>query len=243
MFQTRLLPDTTDLLALQRLAPERYPLLMESTASGTAQGRWDLLLMGNGESLALHADGVVRDHGGAVHAGYFLDVLDAHWQTLRLPREETGLPFRGGWALMLDYELAGQIETVLQLPARADGLPSALALRCPAAVLHDRVLGQFHAVCETDHAAQLDTLLQDLDATATLPPLPQWQPPAQMEEDAPTRFTDGGQFGLGAEVAVTAGAVRAAARGQPGALRRPVHRAGQGRGELLAGAPGLGAWR
>lgn len=191
MFQTRLLPDTTDLLALQRLAPERYPLLMESTASGTAQGRWDLLLMGNGESLALHADGVVRDHNGAVHAGSFLDVLDAHWQSLRLPREETGLPFRGGWALMLDYELAGQIETVLHLPARADGLPSALALRCPAAVLHDRVLGQFHAVCETDHAAQLDTLLQDLAATATLPPLPQWQPPAQMEEDAPTRFTDG----------------------------------------------------
>jgi anthranilate synthase component 1 len=108
-----------------------------------------------------------------------------------LPREETGLPFRGGWALMLDYELAGQIETVLHLPARADGLPSALALRCPAAVLHDRVLGQFHAVCETDHADQLDTLLQDLAATATLPPLPQWQPPAQMEEDAPTRFTDG----------------------------------------------------
>jgi anthranilate synthase component 1 len=191
MFQTRLLPDTTDLLALQRLAPERYPLLMESTASGTAQGRWDLLLMGNGESLALHADGVVRDHHGAAHAAAFLDVLDAHWQSLRLPREETGLPFRGGWALMLDYELAGQIETVLSLPARADGLPGALALRCPAAVLHDRVLGQFHAVCETDHADQLDTLLLDLEATATLPPLPQWQPPARMEEDAPTRFTDG----------------------------------------------------
>jgi anthranilate synthase component 1 len=191
MFQTRLLPDSTDLLALQRLAPQRYPLLMESTASGTAQGRWDLLLMGNGESLALHADGVVRDHAGGAHDGSFLDALDAHWQALRLPREETGLPFRGGWALMLDYELAGQIETVLALPARADGLPSALALRCPAAVLHDRVLGQFHAVCETDHAALRDTLLEDLQATATLPPLPQWQPPAQMDEDAPTRFTDG----------------------------------------------------
>jgi anthranilate synthase component 1 len=46
-------------------------------------------------------------------------------------------------------------------------------------------------VCETDHAALLDTLLEDLHATATLPPLPQWHPPAQMDEDAPTRFTDG----------------------------------------------------
>ncbi|MFN4161983.1 MAG: chorismate-binding protein, partial [Stenotrophomonas sp.] len=185
------LPATTDLLALQRVAPQRYPLLMESTASGTAQGRWDLLLMGNGEALALHADGVVRDAEGQAQSGRFLDVLDAHWAALRLPREETLLPFRGGWALMLDYELAGQIETVLQLPARADGLPSALALRCPAAVLHDRVLGQYHAVCEPDHDALLQTLLADLQASAALPSLPAWQPPADMHEDAPTRFTDG----------------------------------------------------
>ncbi|MBU2049192.1 MAG: aminodeoxychorismate synthase, component I, partial [Gammaproteobacteria bacterium] len=177
MFQTLPLPATTDLLALQRLAPQRYPLLMESTASGTAQGRWDLLLMGNGESLALQADGVVRDAEGVAHDGRFLDVLDAHWAALRLPREETTLPFRGGWALMLDYELAGQIEDVLALPSRADGLPSALALRCPAAVLHDRVLGQFHAVCETGQAALLQTLQDDLAAAAALAPLPAWQPP------------------------------------------------------------------
>ncbi|MEN5038742.1 aminodeoxychorismate synthase component I [Stenotrophomonas sp. TWI1149] len=191
MFQTLPLPATTDLLALQRLAPQRYPLLMESTASGTAQGRWDLLLMGNGEALALHADGVVRDADGVAHDGRFLDVLDAHWAALRLPREETTLPFRGGWALMLDYELAGQIEDVLALPARADGLPAALALRCPAAVLHDRVLGQFHAVCETGQAALLQTLQDDLAAAATLAPLPTWQPPVAIGEDAPQRFTDG----------------------------------------------------
>ncbi|RRU08819.1 aminodeoxychorismate synthase, component I, partial [Stenotrophomonas sp. 278] len=123
MFQTRPLPATTDLPSLQRVAPHRYPLLMESTASGTAQGRWDLLLMASGPTLALHNDGVVRDETGTVHEGTFLQVLDAHWQAARLPREETGLPFRGGWALMLDYELAGQIETVLALPTRADGLP------------------------------------------------------------------------------------------------------------------------
>lgn len=40
MLLTHPLPATTDLLALQRVAPSRYPLLMESTASGTAQGRW-----------------------------------------------------------------------------------------------------------------------------------------------------------------------------------------------------------
>ncbi|WP_411850095.1 aminodeoxychorismate synthase component I [Stenotrophomonas sp. LGBM10] len=191
MLQIQPLPATTDLLALQRVAPSRYPLLMESTASGTAQGRWDLLLMANGQSLALHADGVVRDAEGMAQAGSFLEALDAHWAALRLPREDTLLPFRGGWALMLDYELAGQIETVLRLPARADGLPSALALRCPAAVLHDRVLGQYHALCETDHAALLSTLLADVQASTTLAPLPAWQPPADVAEDAPERFTDG----------------------------------------------------
>ena len=191
MLLTHPLPATTDLLGLQRLAPQRYPLLMESTASGTAQGRWDLLLMGNGESLALHADGVVRDAVGGVHDGRFLDVLDAHWAALRLPRADTTLPFRGGWALMLDYELAGQIETVLALPARADGLPSALALRCPAAVLHDRVLGQYHAVCESGHEKLLATLLDDLAASAALPPLGRWQAPAGIGEDAPERFTEG----------------------------------------------------
>ncbi|WP_312710116.1 aminodeoxychorismate synthase component I [Stenotrophomonas sp.] len=191
MLQIQPLPATTDLLALQRVDPSRYPLLMESTASGTAQGRWDLLLMANGQALALHADGVVRDADGTAHAGSFLEALDAHWAALLLPREETMLPFRGGWALMLDYELAGQIETVLQVPARADGLPSALALRCPAAVLHDRVLGQYHAICETDHAGLLPTLLADVQASTTLAPLPAWQPPADVTEDAPQRFTDG----------------------------------------------------
>ncbi len=191
MFQTRPLPATTDLPALQRVAPQRYPLLMESTASNSAQGRWDLLLMASGPSLALQADGVVRDHHGNAHAGTFLEVLDRHWQAARLPREETGLPFRGGWALMLDYELAGQIETVLALHARVDGLPSALALRCPAAVLHDRVLGEYHAVCETGCEALLDVLQADLDAAAMQAPLPAWQPPVQMDEDAPARFTDG----------------------------------------------------
>ncbi|MCW4453532.1 aminodeoxychorismate synthase component I [Flavobacterium sp. MXW15] len=185
------LPATVDLLAVQRHAPQRYPLLMESTASGTAQGRWDLLLMGNGESLALEADGRVRDAGGQVQEGDFLAALDAHWQAERLPRDAAGLPFRGGWALLLDYELAAQIEPVLQLPRRDDGLPAALALRCPAAILRDRVGGQCLAVCESAQAPLLQTLLDDIDAANAAPALPGWQAPLRLEEDAPQRFTAG----------------------------------------------------
>jgi anthranilate synthase component 1 len=48
MLVTRPLTPGIDLLALHRLAPARYPLLLESSAAGTAQGRGDLLLATSG---------------------------------------------------------------------------------------------------------------------------------------------------------------------------------------------------
>ncbi len=185
------LPAGVDLLALQRAAPQRYPLLMESTASGTAQGRWDLLLMADGQGISLSPDGTVRDLHGKAQAGDFLAALDAQWQALRTPRGDATLPFRGGWALLLDYELAGQIEPVLQLPVREDGLPVALALRCPAAILRDRSSGQCHAICEDGRQELLRLLHEDLARLPAQEPLPAWQPPMQCREDAPQRFTGG----------------------------------------------------
>jgi hypothetical protein len=52
MLVTRAIAPDVDFLAMHRLAPARYPLLLESAAHGTAQGRWDLLLAHAGESLA-----------------------------------------------------------------------------------------------------------------------------------------------------------------------------------------------
>ena len=122
MLRSHPLPADTDLLALHRLAPARYPLLLESVASGTAQGRWDLLLASDGSGLALDADGVLRDLDGVVLPGGFLEALDAQWRQLRLPLDAASpWPFRGGWALLLDYELAAQVEPVLELPRRPAG--------------------------------------------------------------------------------------------------------------------------
>ena len=70
------LPHPIDLLALQQRDPARFPLLMESTASGTAQGRWSLLLAAQGDTLQLDADGQVRDQHGAVQPGSFLQAQD-----------------------------------------------------------------------------------------------------------------------------------------------------------------------
>src|SRR5688500_8326739 len=116
MLVTRAIAPDVDLLALHRLAPARYPLLLESAAHGTAQGRWDLLLVHAGDSLTLDADGVVHDERGDPVSGDFLSALDDAWRAQRVPRDEPRWPFRGGWALLLGYELAAQIEPVLRLP-------------------------------------------------------------------------------------------------------------------------------
>jgi anthranilate synthase component 1 len=190
---TRTLDTAGDLLALQRLAPSRYPLLLESSASGSAQGRWDLLLAASGESLALSVDGALLRDGAHRGRGDFLDALDADWRALRTPREEPRWPFRGGWALFLAYELAAQVEPVLRLPPAPGALPVALALRCPAAVLRDRASGDCVAIAEPGHEALLARIGADVEAARALPPLPPWTAPAQVDEDAPARFTDGVQ--------------------------------------------------
>jgi anthranilate synthase component 1 len=191
MLVTRALDASLDLLALHRQAPARWPVLLESSAHGTAQGRWDLLLATDGTSFRLDADRLVRDEDDRVHAGGFLDVLDRAFAALKLPREEPRWPFRGGWAVFLGYELAGEVEPGLQLPAAIGALPIACALRCPAAVLRDHTTGECVAIAEAGHADWLDRIDADIAASRSLAPLPEWRAPASLEEDAPQQFTDG----------------------------------------------------
>ena len=191
MLLTRPLNADLDLLDLQRLAPLRYPLLLESSAAGTAQGRWDLLLAATGEALALHADGITRRADGTPIDGAFLDALDDAWHAFHVARDEPRWPFHGGWALFLGYELAAQIEPVLRLPAASGALPVALAVRCPAAVLRDRVTGECVVVCEPAHEALLARIGDDVNVARRLPSLADWAAPTTVEEDPPVAFTDG----------------------------------------------------
>lgn len=188
---TRALPASLDLLDLHRHAPTRYAMLLESSAAGTAQGRWDLLLVGDGTGLTLEADGRTRDEHGVPVPGSFLAALDRAWQAERCARDEPRWPFRGGWALLLGYELSAQVEPVLHLPVATGTLPVALALRCPAAVLRDHATGECIALAEPGHEALLDSIMADAAATAHLPRLPAWQPPTRIDEDPPRRYTDG----------------------------------------------------
>ena len=199
MMRTCAIAPDLDLLDLHRLDPARYPVLLESTAAG-AHGQRDLLLAHAGEGFVLHRDGVVRTLSGDVIEGQFLDVLDVHWRAARtgqqgatvpLPLAPTASLFGGGWALMLGYELAQQVEPVLQLPQADGGLPIAVALRCPAALLRDRASGECVAVAEAGAGAWLQRIAEDAERARALPPLPDWSPPARIDEDAPQRYLDG----------------------------------------------------
>jgi 4-amino-4-deoxychorismate synthase (2-amino-4-deoxychorismate-forming) component I len=193
VIESRALPPDTDLLALHRLAPARYPMLLESVASGTAQGRWDLLLAANGSGLRLDQQGRTSRLDGYVLDGDFLAALDDDWRADRVPREEPRWPFRGGWALLLGYELAGQVEPVLALPKGNDAVPVALALRCPAAVLRDRASGECVALAETGATALLDLIAADATASRERPAMPAWRDPGEIAEDEPRRFLEGVQ--------------------------------------------------
>ena len=114
----RELAGAPELLSLQRVDRARYPLLLESVAGGNALSRWDLLFASNGSGLRLDADGITRRLSGAPVQGDFLDALDDEWLAAASASKDPSLPFRGGWALYLGYELAAQVESVLVLPAR-----------------------------------------------------------------------------------------------------------------------------
>ena len=132
-------PAGIDLLALHRLAPARYPAAARiQRRAAPRRGAGTCCSRPTANRWRWIADGVTRDAGRQRVDGDFLAALDrALAARSASPRDEPRWPFRGGWALFLGYELAAQVEPVLRLPPAPGGLPVALALRCPAAVLRD----------------------------------------------------------------------------------------------------------
>lgn len=188
---TRELSSRHDLLALAALQPERYPCLLQSVATGD-RAVWDVLPAFPQDSLRLDRAGDVVDAHGRAAGNDFLAALDVQWraQPATPDAADAALPFRGGWALFLSYEIAASIEPVLQLSDAPDAaLPRAIALRCPVGVLVDHRRGCTVLVAEPGYAHLLDIVERDL-ARACAP-----QPTALalsfIEEDAPQDFLDG----------------------------------------------------
>lgn len=173
----RALPATVDLLALHRRFPSRYPFLLQSVAAHPQAGRYDLLFAS--PEAAIEA---------RVGDGDFFARLDQ--AAAALPRVASGdLPFAGGWFLLLGYEAARWAEPRLRLPPSPHGLPDALAVRCTAAVVVDRLRGTAVAISETS-AAVLDQIEQDCAGPKPAAPAVR-QAPIEIREDDERRFLAG----------------------------------------------------
>jgi anthranilate synthase component 1 len=127
-----------DLVSVVAAHPARYRFLLESTASGPL-GTHSILLRSGDAYLERDSKGKVRARGVTLETrpgDGFLDQLKTWY---RSEYEQDGpypdFPFAGGWFVYLSYELAGEIEPVLDLPASDDGLPTALAVRCEGAII------------------------------------------------------------------------------------------------------------
>ena len=178
-----------DLLDLQRLNADRYPFLLESAGGSSPLARYDILFACPGEALTLHADGRVTADDCELPRQDFLNALDARFNAERQTQPAPGeLPFGGGWFLFLGYELVGQIEPRLCLPASSPELPRALAVRISCAVIRDHARHCLWLVTDGQDPACLDVIREDLEAVAAAPPpLPL---EVEIEEEDSRRYLD-----------------------------------------------------
>lgn len=171
-----------DLLALQQRFPDTFPYLLASTAHSLddlkRNSRYDILMAHPGERLwldhrfELHADFSIEGHD-------FLNNLDEWFRRERDDLTETSLPFRGGWFIYMAYEMAQQIEPVLEMPPADSTAPIAIATRVPAAVIIDHVQGCTFIVAEPQHAG----LIADIRERITSLPISE-SGPAHIEVSA-----------------------------------------------------------
>ena len=162
------LTQIPDLLGLHAKNPQRYPHYLCSAATGTAQGRFDILFAFPGDCLILSEHGLSLPDELTGNSGGFLDALQAWWQQSPFPSDtNTDVPFRGGWFLFLAYELAAEIEPTLHLPADHGALPIAMATRFQNAVIIDHEKHCAFIVTEDNQLAreQLAAILIDIEST------------------------------------------------------------------------------
>jgi anthranilate synthase component I len=151
---------------LRRLAarlPARYPMLLDSAADGPLS-RTSVLVAEPRAALWLDAEGRLGGQGTAIQGNSFFTALESWWLAEREETDEldtpSELPFAGGWAIFLGYEMAQEVEPRLSLP-RASLPWRAFALRTPCALIHDRARQRVIAVAEAGSADSLDRLEAD----------------------------------------------------------------------------------
>jgi anthranilate synthase component 1 len=180
----RELPRAPDLLALHAADPARYPVLLESVASGGGGARYDLLFATTGEALVADVRG--RLSGPHAECGRFLHALAAWHRDVATAAQCDDRPFDGGFALLLGYELAAEIEPRLRLPETVLPVPRAIAWRAPVAIVCDRTRGCAHVVGEAGHAGLFERACAD--AGVVRAPVSSPTATTALSEDDPARY-------------------------------------------------------
>jgi anthranilate synthase component 1 len=177
----RALNESRDLLAIHLRHPERYPFLLESVVHGTSQARYDILFAGSGERITQTAK---------TSSPSFLDQLQAAFlQERTTPPEDCPVPFFGGWFLFLGYELARSMEPALcAMPENRSGWPTALAVRCTAAMVRDHASNQTWLIAEGQDTAQLQQMEQNWHAARALPDDPPFPEILDLQEEDPALY-------------------------------------------------------
>ncbi len=179
-----------DLLALHAANPERYPYLLESAASNSG-AQWDILFAFPGETIR------AGDCKGNDKSDGFLAALDLNWEeTQQSDEADSRFPFRGGWFLFLDYELAHEIEPVISRCATSNGRArlssQAYATRVPAAILQEHSSGQIYCVDEDGEFTERVRLMEeDLSNLQPLEGEAIDLAPSTIHEELPSKFLDG----------------------------------------------------
>jgi 4-amino-4-deoxychorismate synthase (2-amino-4-deoxychorismate-forming) component I len=139
-------------------------MLLDSAADGPLS-RASVLIAEPRAALWVDALGRLGAEGVIIQGNTFLAALENWWLREATAEGQGELPFVGGWAIFLGYEMAQEVEPQLSLPQAL--LPwRAFALRAPCALIHDRVRHRVIAVAEADSADCLDRLEADAHLAA-----------------------------------------------------------------------------
>ena len=151
-----------DLALLHNKYPERYPFLLESVAHGSVEARYDILFAFPQASLVLGRNNKLTSTDLKIEGSDFLDNLDRCWQKNKQPSQQINdLPFLGGWFIYLGYELAQQVEPILDLPISNDEA-IAYAVRIPSAIIRDHVTQRGWVVSENNFQQHILAMHEDI---------------------------------------------------------------------------------
>lgn len=185
LFQLNSLPD---LLALHNLNPDRYPYLLERSSS-SEHSRFSLLFAFPEETLEI-------PFGSHLNFTQEFDkwFKDECIECMEDARSiESHLPFTGGWFVYLGYELAGQVEPVLDLKPGVFGLPLAIATRVKTAIIIDHQQEEYWFVSERKNQQELSQVLTGVETVNTnkATDMEAKPVPIMLKEDDPQNYLEG----------------------------------------------------